>query len=40
MEIFSWIAFGIFVTFLAIAIIMTLVFGEGNFERVEMTGPF
>ena len=40
MDVFSYIALAIYCTFLAIAILCSLIFGEANFDRTKMTGPF
>jgi hypothetical protein len=40
MDVFSYIALGIYCTFLGTAIILNLIWGEANFERIKMTGPF
>ena len=40
MDVFSLIALGIYCTFLGFSIICSIIFGEANFDRVKMTGPF
>ena len=40
MDVFSLIALAIYCTFLGIAILCSIIFGEANFNRVSMTGPF
>ena len=40
MDVFSMIALAIYCTFLGLAIAFSIIFGEGNFNGVKMTGPF
>lgn len=40
MDVFSYIALAIYCSFLGIAIICSIIFGEATFDRVKMTGPF
>jgi len=40
MDTFSYIALGIYCVFLLTAIILTLIWGEANFDRVKLSGPF
>lgn len=39
-DIFSIIILTIYLAFLSIALVITISFGEGNLDRVKMTGPF
>ena len=40
MDVFSIIALIIYCSFLLFSILCTIAFGEGNLDRIEMTGPF
>lgn len=40
MDIYSAIALGIYCFFLAIPIILALMYGNGDFSRLKMTGPY
>ena len=40
MDVFSYIALGIYCSFLAFSIIMSFVFGEANFNDIELIGPY
>lgn len=40
MDTFSYIALAIYCVFLLTAIILTLIWGEANFDRVKLSGPF
>ena len=40
MDVFSLIALAIYCTFLGFAILCSIIFGEANFDRVKLTGPF
>jgi len=40
MDIFSYIALAVYCILLILPIIGILIFGEGNLDRLEMTGPF
>jgi hypothetical protein len=40
MDVFSFIALAIYCTFLSAAIIGNLLFGEGNLDKMVMTGPY
>ena len=39
-NIFSLIVLAVYVLFLLFSIVSTFLFGEGNLDRVKMTGPF
>ena len=39
-NIFSFIVLAVYLLFLSFSIITTFLFGEGNLDRVIMTGPF
>lgn len=40
MDVFSYIALAIFLIFLIFAICGNIIFGEGNLDKIVMTGPF
>ena len=40
MDVYSLIALGIYCTFLGIAILASIFFGETNFNRLKMNGPY
>jgi hypothetical protein len=40
MDVFSVVALAIYCTFLGLAILCSIIFGEANFNNVEMSGPF
>jgi uncharacterized membrane protein len=40
MDVFSYVALGIYCTFLAFSIIVALIFGEANFNKMKMIGPY
>ena len=40
LDVFSIIALCIYCTFLAYAIIVTIIFGENNLNWIKMTGPY
>lgn len=40
MDVFSYVALAIYCIFLLTAIILSLIWGEANFDRVKLTGPF
>ena len=40
LDVFSIVALCIYCTFLAYAIIVTLIFGENNLNKMPMTGPY
>ena len=40
MDVFSLIALVIYCSFLLLSILCAILFGEGNLDRIEMTGPF
>jgi len=40
MDVFSYVALVVYCVFLLTAIILSLIWGEANFDRVKMSGPF
>lgn len=40
MDVFSVIALIIYCSFLGFSIFVTVSFGEANFDKIKMTGPF
>ena len=40
LDIFSFLALTIYCTFLSCAILGNILFGEGNLDKIQMTGPY
>ena len=39
-DLFDYVVLAVYIFFLVFAIIFTVMFGEGNLDKVVMTGPF